>query len=156
MIEIKNKPEIIKQLSTILRDFEIELNKYQSDVYLYLKENGKAELYVYTNIGGNSWLDDDHVTLYRDMPHFDSYADYFEQISDLANIANMSEKELIEKVAKDNDIDVDDVEYFDCKEYIKKSYSNELKKAYIELLEERCSTEEYERRAEEILEEYEN
>lgn len=61
---IKNTAEILNTLTEILLEDVIELPSYQRDVYMYVDADGIASLELYVNVGGNSWLNDDHVTLY--------------------------------------------------------------------------------------------
>lgn len=42
-----------------MMEMEIENNKYQVDLYIY----PDGELYEFTNIGGTSWLNDDHFKI---------------------------------------------------------------------------------------------
>ena len=65
MLTIKNREEIVDKLVDMLVQFDKDCNSYQTDVYLYYdKENQSAELDTFVNVGGNSWLNDDHYTIY--------------------------------------------------------------------------------------------
>lgn len=67
MKELKNRAEIVAELAKMLREFDLELNPYDTDVYLYYDETKKtAELDTFVNPSGSSWLDDDHDTIYTD------------------------------------------------------------------------------------------
>lgn len=67
---IKNYDEIADELAEMLKNYALAQNEFQTDVYLYVKKDGTAELDEFTNAGGNSWLNDDHITIYSDMSHF--------------------------------------------------------------------------------------
>ena len=73
-IEIKNYDEIRENLADMLVQFDKDANTdYQTDVYLYYDEKEKtARLDTFVNVGGNSWLNDDHKTIYTDKEHYNS------------------------------------------------------------------------------------
>ena len=72
IININNREEIVEQLAEMLVSFAKARNLYQTDVYLYYDEaTCTASLDKYENVGGNSWLDDAHYTIYIDRPHYD-------------------------------------------------------------------------------------
>lgn len=60
---------IRSQLIEILEDLERERAPYQTDIYLYFAEDGEPYLTTFINVGGNSWLDDDHIKLWAVRPH---------------------------------------------------------------------------------------
>lgn len=88
-ITIINYEQIIEQLATMLRQFDVDLNSYQTDVYMYVDDNGVASLDTFVNVGGNSWLDDDHITIYSDREHHDDIYDYFDTIEYLCEAAGI-------------------------------------------------------------------
>ena len=99
--DIKNSAALTEQLRTIVESAAIECRNYQTDVYLYInEESGEGELYEFTNVGGNSWLDDDHITIWRDREHTESKYDACEEISEFASALDIPEDELI-KTAKE-------------------------------------------------------
>ena len=97
-ITIKNAADILKQLEDLLIQFDLDLNRYQTDVYLYIKEDGSAYLQTFLNVGGNSWIQDDHITIYSDKEHFDSEYDSFDSISTYADLLGITPDELTETV----------------------------------------------------------
>lgn len=116
---IKNGAELRRRLIDRLRENEIEERPYQIDLYLYLNDDGIAELEDFTNIGGNSWLNDDHYTLCVFREHLDK--GYFRdnpEISDLAAAIGMEEDELIGITAKHYDLDTENVRYGDVQHFI--------------------------------------
>ena len=73
IININNREEIVEQLAEMLVSFAKARNLYQTDVYLYYDEaTCTASLDKYENVGGNSWLDDGHYTIYIDRPHYNN------------------------------------------------------------------------------------
>ncbi len=70
-MEIKNRNQIIEELAGIMLQADLDHNNYQTDIYLYLSEDGTATLDEYINVGGNSWLNDDHYLLWIDKPHYE-------------------------------------------------------------------------------------
>ena len=60
---LRNADELRDEFIEILKQFDKDLNEYQTDVYLYVDENNNGEWYLFTNVGGNSWLNDDHITM---------------------------------------------------------------------------------------------
>ena len=61
MRTLKNREAIVEELAEMLKKFDMQLNAYQTDVYLYYDEEKQtAELDTFINVGGRSWLNDDH------------------------------------------------------------------------------------------------
>ena len=77
MKKITNQEQIINELADFLFMFDVNLNEYQTDVYLYIDDNGVGSLNLFCNVGGNSWIDDDHYTLYSDKQHFETPFDSY-------------------------------------------------------------------------------
>lgn len=157
---ITNREEIVEQLTEMLMQFDKDCNQYQTDIYLYYDaENQTAELDTFVNVGGNSWLNDDHYTIYSDREHYDD--GIFSWIQDKTEFADLLEipVEQLEKETRDyNHYDVDDdeeLEYCDYREYIKSNdeYMEKLTEAYNDSLEDYLS--DYTEKAEYILDEFE-
>ncbi len=69
-MNIKNRAEVLAQLVEILKDFDKCMNEYQTDVYAYYNDATETvELDTFVNVGGNSWLNDDHITIYTDTEY---------------------------------------------------------------------------------------
>ena len=120
MKELKNRAEIVAELAKMLREFDLALNPYDTDVYLYYDKAEKtAELDTFVNPSGRSWLDDDHDTIYTDYEHHTTYFDGFDNLGDLADAVGIRKEELIKKAAKYADIDVEDVDYHEVARFIK-------------------------------------
>lgn len=132
MMIIKNREVVVEQLTEMLVDFAKAMRNYQTDVYLYYNtEEQTAELDTFVNVGGNSWLNDDHYTIYSDKEHFesvfDSYGDEKELLAAATNYDTAKADEvfhqIMEKVAEDEDEDIenispDDVTYTDVRDWI--------------------------------------
>ena len=83
MRTLKNREAIVAKLAEMLKKFDLELNRYNTDVYLYYdKEKQTAELDTFINVGGNSWLNDDHYTIYTDREHYETDFDIFDNLGD--------------------------------------------------------------------------
>lgn len=77
-MEIINRAEIINELAEMIMQFDKERSDYCTDVYLYYDaENKTARLHLFGNPGGQSWIDDDHYTIYSDTAHFNTVFDFF-------------------------------------------------------------------------------
>lgn len=99
-MEIRNYEEIKAQLEEMLLAFDIECNNYQTDVYLYIDEDGTGRLEQFVNVGGNSWLDDDHYLIHKDRQrNGERLTDHY-TTQELARVLGMTEEEL-EKAAED-------------------------------------------------------
>ena len=150
MKEIKNRAEIVAELAELLKQFDIDLNEYQTDVYLYLNEDGTATLDTFVNVGGNSWLNDNHTTIYIDKQHYNTIYDSFEDAADLLNAAELT----IEDIATYYDCDIEDIDRY----YIEKCIDSDEKyytrvcAVYADSLPDMGT---YEEIADEIITEYE-
>lgn len=90
-MNIKNREQIIEQLTEMLIQFDKDMNKYQTDIYLYYnKETQTAELNTFVNVGGNSWLDDDHYTIYSDKEHYETVWNWFNNSTEIADVLEYS------------------------------------------------------------------
>ena len=159
-MEIKNRDQIIEQLAEMLLQFDKDGNGYQTDVYMYYNEEEQtAELDTFVNVGGNSWLDDDHYTIYSDKEHYDDIWDYYQSIEELAEYAEIPLDELRQTVIAKLELDDDEAEEFKLDYYEARGYlqqDNEamekLRTAYFEALEELKP--EYHERAEFIMDNF--
>lgn len=157
MKELKNRAEIVAKLAEMLKKFDLELNPYDTDVYLYYDEAEKtAELDTFVNVGGNSWLNDDHYTIYTDCEHHETDFDFFDNLDDLADAVGIRKEELIKKAAKYADIDVEDVAYYEVARFIESDDKlmeklHETYKTYLDEMEN-----DYFERADHIISEWES
>ncbi len=135
-IVIRNEDEIISQLEEILKKNSIEMPPYQEDIYLYIDEKGIGSLETFTNVGGNSWLNDDHYTVYSMPQHYEAIIDTFQSIEEIADAVDIPVDELIEEVATYFDYDdIEDVDYNDVARYAEDVYEDEIYQAYIDIVE---------------------
>lgn len=105
--DVININDLVSELAVILRKFEIDLNPYQTDVYFYYDADAKiGRLETFINVGGHSWLNDDHVTIYSDSPNYDDVYDYFNDISEFADALEISENDLIKAVRQFKDFGI--------------------------------------------------
>lgn len=121
---IKNYDEVVTALAALLMQFDKDLNQYQTDVYLYYNEEEQtAELDTFVNVGGNSWLNDDHYTIYTDKEHYtDRFGDYFQTEQEFADALEMSFDDLSEAVRHYFEIEDDDeLTFDDFRQYICKN-----------------------------------
>ena len=125
--DIANLDEIREKLEEMLINFDVELNNYHTDIYLYFdEETGKATLSLFENPGGNSWIDDDHFTIYTDKPHFESIFDYYgqtepEEINYFAELLGITTDSLKAEAANFNNCDFEDVEQGEIESLIRET-----------------------------------
>lgn len=75
MKTLKNYDAVVEQIAETMRQLDKDSCDFQIDIYLYIDDEGNGEIDTFTNPGGNSWRDDDHITVYCDGPHYDDYFD---------------------------------------------------------------------------------
>lgn len=93
-MELKNHWEIINELEDKIIQLEIEKRAYQTDIYLYVDEDGNGRLVEFENVGGNGYLDDDHIVVYTDLEHHEDVWDYLDDTDEIAFALDMSVEEL--------------------------------------------------------------
>lgn len=156
---IKNRVEIVKQLAELLRKFDIELNPYNTDVYLYYdSEKHTADLDTFVNVSGKEWLDDDHYTIYTDRQHPDKAIDSFDTVEEIAEAIGKTKEEIFEGTKKYLDLNDEEYEdwlnsstlniWLDVADFVNCYYSVEIQEAYEKLLPDLT---EYEATADEII-----
>lgn len=139
---LNNSEALREELIGILKQFDKDLNHYQTDVYLYIdKETNTGEWYLFPNVGGNSWLNDDHITVYSDKCHYDDIFDYFNDEFYIAEVLGVTAGSLAAEVYETMDKDVfviGDVGYEEIVDYIKKNdkYLNKLQEEYNRVIDE--------------------
>ena len=120
---LDNADDLRDEFIDILKQFDKEMNPYQTDVYLYIDEDtNTGEFSLYTNVGGNSWLDDDHIVVYSDKPSYTDIFDYFNELDYTADTLGLTVDELREEAYQTMDqdwYDFDDVGYHEVIDYIK-------------------------------------
>lgn len=117
---LRNYGEILDEFADILKQFDRKCNKYHTDVYLYIDEDtNKGILDLFQNVGGRSWIDDDHICIYTDYPHEENAVDNsFVTIDELADAIGLTEDELIRMTAEYFGYDEDEIDFSLCKRFI--------------------------------------
>lgn len=155
--ELRNSEELREEFVEMLKQFDKDQNNYQTDVYLYVDDNMNGTLDTFTNVGGNSWLNDDHYVLYTDKEHYEDWSDFFQTEAEIAEALGMTEEKLIlrtldymKKEYGSDDYEIDDVTYEEIREYVEDTglvdKLNELENEYID-----DNTSDYYDKADEII-----
>ena len=115
---ITNREEIVERLAGLLMQFDKDLNGYQTDVYMYIdEETGAASLKTFPNVGGSSWLNDNHTTIYTDREHFDSMYEYFVSVYDIAEFLGMAEYDQLKGEVVQNLVDIGAIDEAEAEAY---------------------------------------
>ena len=157
MTEIKNREQVIAKFTEMLMQFDKDCNKYQTDVYMYIDDDGNASLDTFVNVGGNSWLDDDGYVIYRDKEHYDGALDWYTEISEFADMLGITEEQLKNEASVyhyQTEEFADDITWHEVEVYItdKAEYYETLVDAYYDYINDNAA--DYEQRAEEIFDEF--
>lgn len=141
MLKLRNREAVLEALIEQIKEFQIDLNGYQTDVYLYVKD-GNGTIDTFTNVGGNSWLDDDHFTIYSDKEHNETYLDALidgNSYKWLIDELNIPEQEVIDALSADldekerKDINsVDDLDRYELEAYLDNNYIDAIKEHYVD------------------------
>lgn len=129
-MEIKNRDEIRSELANILKRLDKELNRYQTDIYAYLDDEGNAELHEFTNVGGNSWLADEHYIIHRDRERFDDPIDFFRTEEEIADAIGITTEELINQAAERYNYAPADVDFIAIYGYAKWHYADKIREVF--------------------------
>ena len=127
---IENTEEIRQRLTGMLMDDAKERRGYVRDIYMYIDETGRASLEWFDNVGGNSWIDDDHILLYRCREHCEAIQDSIEGIDMIADIIGMSSDDLRNMVCQYFGIDINDIQYSNCIDFAMMMYGYLIKEWY--------------------------
>lgn len=151
---IKNREELVNELAKMLMQFDKDCNSYQTDVYFYYdNRNQTGKLDTFVNVGGNSWLDDDHMTVYTDGEHYDDGAySWIQNEYEMADILGIDIEQLIQEAKKACGYEDDEeIPYNEIERYAQSAeeYNDALWEAYYESIEDYAS--EYDTRAEEMI-----
>lgn len=161
-MKIANRDDIIIELAAIMMKADIDCNEYQTDVYLYIdKDTDIARLNTFVNVGGNSWLNDDHLTVWIDRKHLENHLDYFETIEEIADALDMTPDELrvmaVQTLyAPEDEMTFSDMTWSDVYQLIRQTdeLNDKLREAYAEAIREHEP--EYMEQAEEALRQLES
>ena len=99
---IKNREALVNELAEMLMQFDKDCKQYQTDVYFYYNNrNQTGKLDTFQNPGGNSWRDDDHMTVYTDGEHYDDGAySWIQNEYEMADIIGIDIEHLIQEAKK--------------------------------------------------------
>lgn len=155
---LNNREQVIEQLAEVLKQLDKESARYQTDVYMYIDENGIGTLDTFVNVGGNSWLNDNHYTIYCDREHLDAYNGYYDDadIDYFSEIIGISveqlEQETREYLGWDDEDEITSANVFDYLTHTD-TYEDKLQAEYESGIESLSA--EYMERAEEIFSAFE-
>lgn len=171
MLKLKNHEAVLEALIEQLKEFEADKNRYETDVYLYVKD-GNGTVDTFTNVGGNSWLDDDHFTIYTDKSHHEtmldelvdgvSYGWIIEELECVYELSGLKEKAYEDLTAdmdedeKENISSFDDLESYEVERWLNKNYSSEIEQYYKERFIPDCCMDGISESADHVLDEFEN
>lgn len=154
---INNREELLDKLCDMLMEFEKENNSYYpTNVYAYYDEDTrKVTLDTFANPGGNSWRDDDHVTIYTDKEHYEDLLDFADEPLDfILDVLEITEEELKKRVADHYQCGIEEIEYIDIEKYVLEKEYDAILQARNEWIDENKS--DYYEQAEFIISEYED
>lgn len=113
-IYLKNYEHVANELADMLLQLDIAAaagDHEDHDIYLYVDADGNGKLDDYLNVGGSSWRDDDHITLYT---HRGQYTDMWEVLhvgaedfAEVARICGTTPEALKDRVIKQYGLDAD-------------------------------------------------
>ena len=121
---ITNWTDLVSELADRMMQADIDCNRYQADVYMYLRKDGSAYISDFVNVGGNSWLDDDHITVWIDHEHTEDYLDWYTSVTEIADMLDLTIRQVQEIVYTDTHMEetgfeISDIDYADIVQYIK-------------------------------------
>lgn len=146
---IENTEEVRQRLIRMLMDDASEMCRYERDIYMYIDEDGQARLEWFENPDGNSWLDDDHILLYRCQQHYEGIEDSIDGTAMLADILGITDAELADVVCLDYEIDREDLDSDDCFRWAFSRFGDRLREWYDQCILDAAS--DYADRADEIM-----
>lgn len=103
---IKNYDEVFEAVKDMLLEWDIADGAGDSmhkDMYLYVDENGKGRIYEFESVDGNSWLNDDHITLESHQSCEDMWEVLhvsYDSTAEIADVCGISEDELIKRICE--------------------------------------------------------
>lgn len=132
-MKLKNYDELIPQIARMMLEHDKAHTCYQEDIYLYVDENGTGTLKLFQNVGGNSWLDDDHYTLCS-LPECNTdWTDTFQDLCSIADALGWTLETLLDRTAAWVSESTGryryaaDVEFNDVREFINEHYRLRVK-----------------------------
>lgn len=92
MIEkIQNWTDLVSALADRMLQADIDCNQYQTDIYLYVHDDGSWELEDFVNVGGNSELQDCHITVWSDKEHLENWMDWYNTLQEVSDMLQSCE-----------------------------------------------------------------
>ena len=99
-MKVKNYNGLVEELIEMLARLDAEHSNWQTDIYIYIDEQGDWVLDDYMNVGGNSWRNDDHILLYEDRPHYEDVQGWPEDMTTdeiISELMHLYSNEYLEK-----------------------------------------------------------
>lgn len=167
--DFANADKLREELVEWLIRLEIECRNYQTDIYLYAERGEHGEIIGslddFINVGGNSWLNDDHYTLHCAKENCRSAYDDAQSVDEFAYFLDIPEAELREHTVSylksineaDDDIKPEDVDWNEVCDYI--SHDEELDEKFQKAREAWIRsdfTDEFKEQADEIIREFDD
>ena len=147
MAELKNYADVLETIITMAIEHDVDHTRYQEDIYMYIKD-GVGSVCLFQNVGGNSWIDDDHITVMQLPQLYSDWTDFVPNLGDIADILEMSLDTLKERAAawhceKGWQFDASEMDYQDIREFIEAHpvLLNKITDAEAEYLRSDCYTE---------------
>lgn len=98
MRKLVNREAVLDQIVDLMMDHEISYTRYQQDVYLYIDDAGVGTVEIFANLGGNNWIDDDHITVCCLHESTKNWTDYYNEVETIAYGLDCSYSHLIDSV----------------------------------------------------------
>lgn len=123
-MEVINAADVLDAIVNAKMDHDAACCGYQEDIYLYIDDTGIGEIYIFPNVGGNSWLDDDHITVCCMSEYVGDWTDTFTTEDAIASALDCSYEHLIESVREwmeattGDQYDQDEIKYNDVYDYV--------------------------------------
>lgn len=158
MIELRNEEAVIDQITTAMMDHDAACCGYQEDIYLYIDDTGIGRISIFPNVGGHSWLDDDHITVCCMREYVGDWTDTFTTEDDIAYALDCSYEHLIESVREwlevttGDQYEQDEIGYDDVYNYVRahQPILDKIMDAREEIIRTDCKVEYRERAVEEL------
>ena len=108
---------------------------YDTDIYAYISDNEtEVEFCEFENVGGNSYLADDHFTIHTFKGGYCTFADEFESKKEFVDF--MVDCYNVEIPFDEFTYDDGTIDYGDCAKYIKENFAYEYDIALGDLVNE--------------------
>lgn len=98
MKRLKNYQAVLEEIAELMMQHDIECTTYQVDIYLYIDEDGNGSVDLFANVGGNNWIDDDHITVCCMKECTSSWSDDYQDTEQIADVLGVSKYTFVESV----------------------------------------------------------